>query len=86
MIYLEKTCKVSAVHKTSTSAAFKKLAVGDLIHFSIPLSSVGKCSGRTRAAYITCKNLQTGAESELSFNQIGRTIANFEWSEVNGNN
>jgi hypothetical protein len=86
MIYLEKTCKVTAVHKTSASAAFKKLDIGDLIHFSIPLNSVGRCSGRTRAAYITCKNLQTGVKSELSFNQIGRVIANFEWSEMNGNN
>lgn len=82
MIYLEKTYKVTAVHKTSASAAFKKLAIGDLIHFSVPLSAVGRNCGRTYATYITCKNLQTDAKSELSFNQVGRVIGNFEWEEI----
>ena len=79
---LENTYKVTKVNKKSASEAFKGLSVGDLVHFSIPIKSVGSGGRGTYAAYVNCKNLQTGGESKLSFNQIGRVLESFEWGEI----
>lgn len=82
MILLEKICKVTAIHKNSTSEAFKNLSVGDWVHFSIPMDAVGRSCRGTYASYIRCRNLRTGAESYLSFNQIGKILNKFEWEEI----
>ena len=36
----------------------------------------------TYAAYICCENQRTGEKSNLSFNQIQRTLNNFEFEEL----
>lgn len=78
---LEKIYKVTAINKKSASEAFKNLKVGDYVHFSIPISAVGSGRHGSYAAYIKCKNLQNDTTSELSFNQIGKTLECFKWEE-----
>ena len=80
---LKTTCKVTAIHKNSSSPAFKNLKVGDLIYFSIPVAPAGTGGRGTYASYIQCENLKTNEISKLSFNQISRVLDNFEWEEVN---
>lgn len=84
MMLLEKTYRVTAVHRKSSSDAFKDLNVGDLVNFSIPLSPVGRGGSGSYAAYVSCTNLQTGKESKLSFNQISKTLELFDWDVYNG--
>jgi ASC-1-like (ASCH) protein len=68
------------IHKRSQSPAFKGLAVGDVIIFSTEIKAVGRNKG-TYAAYIKCLNPCTKEVSELSFNQIGRVLDNFEFEQ-----
>lgn len=69
------------VLKKSTSPAFNNLQVGDIIYFSIPMESVGRNGSVCHAAYINCKNMRTEAESNLSFNQIGKILECGEFLE-----
>ena len=73
------TC--TKVHKKSQSPAFKELRIGDRIEFSIEMEPVGRNLRGTHAAYIRCFNPKTNQVSELSFNQIGRTLDCFEFTE-----
>lgn len=77
------TCnaEVKKVKKKSQSPAFVGLNVGDVICFSIPMESVGR-NNRTYAAMIHCYNTKTKKTSNLSFNQIGRVLNNFEFNEL----
>lgn len=76
MLILKTTATVTKINRKSSSPCFKNLKVGDVIEFSIPIKNVGrKCSRRgSLAAYILCHNCRTGAESELSFNQIEKVL------------
>lgn len=68
------------IHKKSQSPAFKNIEIGDCIEFSIDIKPVGRNKG-TYAAYIKCVNNHTLEESNLSFNQIGRVLNNFEFEQ-----
>jgi hypothetical protein len=72
--------KCSKINKKSQSPAFKNLAVGDVIEFSTVIQAVGR-NKSTYATYIRCFNLKTKESSELSFNQIGRVLNNFEFEQ-----
>lgn len=69
------------VHKKSQSPAFKELQVGDCIEFSVRIQTAGRNKG-TYATYIRCFNPKTNQVSELSFNQIGKTLSCFEFKEI----
>lgn len=69
------------VHKKSQSPAFKELQVGDCIEFSVRIQAAGRNKG-TYATYIRCFNPKTNQVSELSFNQIGKTLSCFEFKEI----
>lgn len=73
------TCK--KVIKKSQSPAFKKLEVGDIVEFSTEIKHVGGNKG-TYATYIQCHNRKTDLKSYLSFNQIEKTLNNFEFEEI----
>lgn len=72
--------RCTKVNKKSQSPAFKGLAVGDVIEFSTEIKSVGRNRG-TYATYIKCYNLVSKEVSELSFNQMGRVLNNFEFEQ-----
>jgi len=80
---LKCTAKCIKVNKKSSSPAFMNLEVNDLIEFSIDIEYVGVSRGGSHAAYIICKNPKTLLQSKLSFNQIERVLANFEFEEIN---
>ena len=73
------------IHKKSQSPAFKDLKNGDVIEFSVEIKPVGRSSRGTHAAYIRCFNPQTDQISNLSFNQIARTLECFEFKEKDQN-
>lgn len=73
------TC--SEIHKKSQSPAFKDLKKGNVIEFSVEIKAVGRSSRGTHAAYIRCFNPQTDQVSNLSFNQIARTLECFGFEE-----
>lgn len=68
------------INKRSQSPAFKGLTVGDVIEFSTEIKAVGRNKG-TYATYIRCFNPASKEISELSFNQIGRVLNNFEFEQ-----
>ena len=68
------------IHKKSQSPAFKDLKNGDVIEFSVEIKRVGRNRG-TYATYIRCFNPQTDQISNLSFNQIVKTLDCFEFKE-----
>lgn len=70
--------RCTKINKKSQSPAFKRLDVGDIIEFSTEIRAVGRNSG-TYATYIKCFNPASKEISELSFNQIGRVLSNFEF-------
>ena len=79
--------KISAINNKSSTAAFKNAAVGDKIVFSCPMTKAGNRLdsggyGTTYVKYIHIINERTGGESDLSFNQIERTLKNFEFEEI----
>lgn len=78
---LKTTATCTEIHKKSQSPAFKDLKNGDVIKFSIELKPVGRSSRGTHAAYIRCFNPRTNQISNLSFNQIVRTLECFEFEE-----
>lgn len=69
------------IHKKSQSPAFKDLKNGDVVEFSVEIKPVGRSNRGTYAVYIRCFNPQTGQVSNLSFNQIARTLECFEFVE-----
>jgi hypothetical protein len=73
--------KCVKVNGKSQSPAFKGIAVGDVIDFSTEIKPVGR-NGGTYAVYIKCFNPKTGEVSNLSFNQIGRVLYNFEFKQL----
>lgn len=73
---------VTKVIRKCTSPAFKNLQEGDTLSFSVGIHSVGSNRGRSYSVYITVINQRTGAESHLSFNQIGSVLKCCEISEV----
>jgi hypothetical protein len=77
------TCRgvCTKINKKSQSPAFKNLNVGEVIYFSTEIKSVGRNKG-TYATYIKYHNPLTNENSELSFNQIGRVLYNFEFEQV----
>lgn len=83
-MFLKCTAICTKVTKKSKSAAFEDLKPGDKMLFTIPIKAVGSTgySNYTHAAYITCTNAQTLEESKLSFNQIERTLKNFEFEQL----
>ena len=78
---LDCTGRCTKVNKRSQSPAFKGLAVGDIIKFSTDIKAVGRNRG-SYATYIKCFNPTSKEISELSFNQIGRVLSNFEFEQV----
>jgi len=70
--------RCTKVNKKSQSPAFKGLVIGHLVSFSTDIKAVGRNKG-TYATYIECFNPQTGETSNLSYNQIGRVLDNFEF-------
>lgn len=78
---LDCTGRCTKVNKRSQSPAFKGLAVGDIIKFSTDIKAVGRNRG-SYATYIKCFNPASKEISELSFNQIGRVLSNFEFEQV----
>ena len=72
--------KCTKVNKSSQSPAFTGLKVGEFIEFFTEIKPVGR-NKSTYATYITCFNPQSGRFSELSFNQIGRVLNNFEFKQ-----
>jgi len=75
------SAKCIKINKKSQSPAFKGLVVGDMIKFSTEIRAVGG-NGGTYATYIKCLNQRTNEVSELSFNQIGRVLSNFEFEQI----
>lgn len=75
------TGKCTKVNKKSQSPAFKGLSAGDIIYFSTEIRAVGR-NKSTYATYIRCFNPATKEKSELSFNQIGRVLDNFEFEQI----
>lgn len=80
---MEMKCKAvcTKIKNKSSSSAFKNLQVGDIIEFSVPIKRAGSGGRGTYATYITCLNTRTNQISKLSFNQISRTLDNFEFEE-----
>ena len=72
--------RCTKVNKRSQSPAFKGLVVGDIIEFSAEIKAVGR-NGGSYATYIKCLNPISKEVSELSFNQIGRVLINFEFEQ-----
>lgn len=72
--------RCTKVNKRSQSPAFKGLVVGDIIEFSAEIKAVGR-NGGSYATYIKCFNPISKEVSELSFNQIGRVLINFEFEQ-----
>lgn len=68
------------ISKKSQSPAFKGLTAGDIIEFSTEIEAVGR-NGGTYATYIKCFNPVSKEVSQLSFNQIGRVLNNFEFEQ-----
>lgn len=69
------------VLKKSSSPAFKNLQVGNKIYFSTEIKHGGMIGRGSYATYIECFNPQTKQISRLSFNQIDKTLNNFEFEE-----
>ena len=78
---LKTTATCTEIHKKSQSPAFKDLKKGNVIEFSVEIKPVGRSSRGTHATYIRCFNPQTDQVSNLSFNQIARTLECFEFEE-----
>lgn len=72
--------RCNKVNKKSQSPAFKGLTVGEVIEFSTEIRAVGR-NKSTYATYIKCFNPVSREVSELSFNQIGRVLDNFEFEQ-----
>lgn len=72
--------KCTKINGKSQSPAFKNLEVGDVIDFSTEIKAVGRNRG-TYATYIHCFNPKTTESSNLSYNQIGRVLDNFEFKQ-----
>lgn len=80
---LKTTAICTKIHKKSQSLTFKDLKEGDVVKFSVEIKRVGRNKG-TYATYIRCFNPQTDQVSNLSFNQIARTLECFEFEEKVG--
>jgi hypothetical protein len=59
---------------------FCNLNVGDKIKFLVPLKYAGHNRG-TYATYITIIKLETGEQTQLSFNQLPRVLDAFEFTD-----
>lgn len=81
-MFLRCNAKCTDIKKSSKSPAFDGLEIGDVICFSVEVKRAGYNRG-TYATYIHCYNPQTNKASDLSFNQIGRTLNNFDFEELN---
>ena len=81
VVNLKCKAKCVKVNKKSKSPAFDKLEIGDIIEFSVKIKAAGRNRG-TYATYIDCFNVKTERYSYLSFNEIGRVLANFEFEEI----
>lgn len=78
MLTMRTTGTCTAVNGKTVTAAFKDLQVGDKIEFSCPIKRAGyHSSSGTKASYIRCVNVQTGAISKLSFNQLANVLDKF---------
>lgn len=77
---LKTTATCIEIHKKSQSPAFKDLKKGDTIEFSVEIKRAGRNRG-TYATYIRCFNPKTEQVSNLSFNQIARTLECFEFKD-----
>lgn len=72
----------TGIKNKSQSPAFKNLQIGDKILFSVSMNEAGGGRRGTYAKYITCYNHKTKEISQLSFNQIGNVMKNFEFEEI----
>ena len=70
------------IKKKSQSPAFRDLEIGDKMLFSVSMNEAGSGRSGTYAKYINCYNYKTKEVSQLSFNQIGNVIKNFEFEEI----
>lgn len=70
------------IKKKSQSPAFRGLQIGDKMLFSVSMNKAGGGRRGTYAKYINCYNYKTKEVSELSFNQIGNVMKNFEFEEI----
>lgn len=77
-------CKVicTDIKKKSQSPAFRDLQIGDKMLFSVSMNKAGSGRSGTYAKYINCYNYKTKEVSQLSFNQIGNVMKNFEFEEI----
>ncbi len=75
------TGRCTKINKKSQSPAFKGLVIGDIVNFSTEIKAVGRNGSSTYATYIKCYNPATKETSELSFNQIGKVLGNFEFEQ-----
>jgi len=74
--------RCTKVNKPSQSPAFVGLKEGYIIEFTTEIKAVGRGNkGASHATYIKCYNPITKKTSLLSFNQIGKTLDNFEFEQ-----
>ena len=79
---------ITEARGNSTTGAFKGAKVGDKIYFTCPMTRAGYrhggngLHGTTYAKYIHIENVRTGGVSDLTFNQIEKTLKNFEFEEI----
>lgn len=82
MLTLKCEAICTGIKKKSQSPAFMDLQIGDKMLFSVSMNEAGGGRSGTYAKYINCYNYKTNKVSQLSFNQIGNVMKNFEFEEI----
>ena len=71
---------ITNIKRKTKAKMFCNLEIGDRIHFSVPLKYAGRNRG-TYATYITITNLETGEQTQSSFNQLPKVLDAFEFTD-----
>lgn len=71
---------ITNIKRKTNAKMFCNLEVGDRIKFSVLLKRAG-VSRSTYATYITIIKLETGEQTQLSFNQLPRVLDAFEFTD-----
>lgn len=74
--------QVTKINRKTKAKMFKNLKVGDTIEFSVPIKQAGKGVSGTYATYIRAVNINTGEETNSSFNQIPIILEAFEFKPI----
>lgn len=77
------TLKVIKINRKTKAKMFENLKVGDIVQFSVPIKQAGRGRSGTYATYIKALNIETGEETESSFNQIPIILDAFEFENQN---